>query len=805
MSFRGLIYTDCQASESLNGGSGYQYQARTEQTNPSDEDAGRKLLYVPSRQLLSARRPVAEYPLSMAYSHDGSIAISTGEYLGAESGGARQGNFISHLLFTDDPEDLLPTRPAQLYGSPVWNRSKSSDCRMPTYEAPLSFNSLMDVAALQQLVKAVPEPVVFLSHVATMFEQAAASDYTRLAISCSDLTTTMQWIALGTLLLPGRLALECSFLVFADDVNDSPQRVTAIHPPTNSEHPSVLDLPGMNGLDLDALVCGPCIPSDRARFWAERFINGDPYDIVEAIDLADGLNQIDEFPGRISAKAALLGERLEDSNEVDAVLATLATAPADLMAEYGTALVRALRDSIMPLPVNQWYSVLKSLGRSGTSADEVSDELRIQLFEMAALDPATAEAVTNLIRDDRSGAQTWRWADPDQAHAAAVNLATVIAVAPDSNIPGLLAAASVSNVPLVWPSINDRLARFARAWANVPALGRNRADWLHSDQVTDQLVDVLNAGLRSSARGQYQRSLAIGSWDWLERTPWAEDEASPLSIAFVAKGLPRLSPDARRAALAELVLHNSPQVWEHIWPGQQPGLDQLEEWCQVAPTSLGLEDFCLFLVAILSKSGRQQSVWWRLLAQVNASPTARLPRQLSDLSVEWSQCTAQLRTIERQPQASGEKTLLRLCERLHIVGAPVMEQHLAQALSTLWRSGSDAALLNFISFTKAEPRGELASLFWLTAATDIERTVRLSFAIAAAPAASPGYASDAEAFLDQWIRAADRKTVATVGKEMARDRPAEWSQLEKKRTLRAKLRALLPWPEQPIRSIREEN
>lgn len=802
MSFRELIYTDCQASESLNGGSGFQYQARTEQTSPSDEDAGRNLLYVPSRQLLSTRRPVADYPRSMAYGRDGSIAISTGEYLGAESGGARQGNFISHILFTDDSADLLPTRPAQLYEAPVWNRSKMADQRMPTHEAPLPFDSLMDVAALQRLVKAVPESVVFLSHVVTMFEEAAASDYTRLAISCSDLTTTMQWLAVGTLLLPGRLALACSFQVFVDDVNDVPQRVTAVHPPTNGAHSSVLDLPGMNGIDLDALVCSPCSTSDRARFWAERFVNGDPYDIVEAIDLADDLNQVDEFPGRISAKAALLGEPLEDANEVDAVLATLATAPTDLMAEYGPALVGALRHGITPLPVDQWYSVLRSLGRSGTGSDEVSDELRIQLIRMAALDPETAEAVTSLILDDPSGAQTWIWANSVKAHAAALDLATIIVAAHDQDVPELLTAAAISNVPVPWPSVNDRMSRFARAWASTSVLGRNRAGWLFRDQVTDQVVDVLNEGFKSSARAQYQRSLTIGSWDWLEGTPWTEDKASPLSIALVAKGLPKLSPDDRRSALADLVHQNSPRVWADIWTNKQPTLDELEEWCQVAPTSLDLEDFCLFIVAILSNSERHQSVWWRLLARVNASPMARLPEQLSDLSVEWSQCGAQLHNIERQ-EAVGEAAMMRLCGRLHLVGATVMEQYLARALKTLWGAGSDAALFNFVSFTKAQSRGELSTLLRLTVSTEIQRTVRLGFAIAGSSAGA-SYVREAEDFLDQWIREADRRTAASVGKEIARDWPTEWAQLEKKRTLGAKLRTLLPWQERPIRSSREK-
>lgn len=210
MAFRALLYTDCRADESLRGGTGYQFQAATSDARASDEAIMlRDLMYRPSPDLMARQAPIDQYPPSFAYCRtDDGYALGTGIYLGQVSGDGRQGNQITHALFSDDVDDLAGSRPAQFFGADLWVRSKQPSKQLDTVEPPLLYSDAFDVPVLHQLVCAAPDSKAFLSRVLSSFERAAiATAWVKTIVSCSDPQTALQWIAIATMLLPAEQAL----------------------------------------------------------------------------------------------------------------------------------------------------------------------------------------------------------------------------------------------------------------------------------------------------------------------------------------------------------------------------------------------------------------------------------------------------------------------------------------------------------------------------------------------------------------------------------------------------------------------
>ncbi len=81
----------------------------------------RTALYEPPPSWMRERRPVGDYPRSLAHTvEDGLLVTAAGRYLGQEANGTREGNQFTHAVATRDPAAYGLLRPAQLWAAPCW-------------------------------------------------------------------------------------------------------------------------------------------------------------------------------------------------------------------------------------------------------------------------------------------------------------------------------------------------------------------------------------------------------------------------------------------------------------------------------------------------------------------------------------------------------------------------------------------------------------------------------------------------------------------------------------------------------------
>ena len=123
-----LYYTDCVPGQGLQGGAGFQFQAVSgPQATEAMALVQRTALYEPPPGWMRERRPVGDYPLSLAHTvEDGLLVTAAGRYLGREANGTREGNQFTHAVATRDPEGYGLVRPAQLWAAPWWASGPAS-------------------------------------------------------------------------------------------------------------------------------------------------------------------------------------------------------------------------------------------------------------------------------------------------------------------------------------------------------------------------------------------------------------------------------------------------------------------------------------------------------------------------------------------------------------------------------------------------------------------------------------------------------------------------------------------------------
>ena len=142
--FGSLYYTDCRPGQGLQGGAGFQFQAATPGVaTEAMPMVQRAALYEPPSAWMRDRRPVTEFPASLAHSfEDGIFATAAGIYLGKEANGTRQCNQFTHAVVTRDPAAYAAERPAQLWGAQGWATGPAAATQLPELDAPPAGGSL---------------------------------------------------------------------------------------------------------------------------------------------------------------------------------------------------------------------------------------------------------------------------------------------------------------------------------------------------------------------------------------------------------------------------------------------------------------------------------------------------------------------------------------------------------------------------------------------------------------------------------------------------------------------------------------
>ncbi|MGA9310515.1 MAG: hypothetical protein WBV74_09105, partial [Pseudonocardiaceae bacterium] len=342
--FGSLYYTDCRPGQGLQGGAGFQFQAASSGVTPEAMPlVQRTALYEPPVRWMRQRRPVCDYPPSLAHTAEGGVfATAAGRYLGQEANGTREGNQFTHAVVTRDPADYGSVRPAQLWGAPWWAVAPAPGAEIDPMEAYPPPGPL-DVETVRDRVRDSAGGQARLTALVSAIHHLADPEHRRTVVLVStDPEEAACWVAAATLLLPRPEALQVSFKVFVADAQYGQHDIIALHPEWAGRWADTEPGSGLVVFDLGRGRHTDVEVTDAACFWVPRLLTEDPYDVVDAVELAGqfarafahGADPTDAQvqptdADRLVAVVVAAGERLTGQGQAQQVAEWLLTAPAE--------------------------------------------------------------------------------------------------------------------------------------------------------------------------------------------------------------------------------------------------------------------------------------------------------------------------------------------------------------------------------------------------------------------------------------------------------------------------------------------
>jgi GTPase-associated protein 1, N-terminal domain type 2/GTPase-associated protein 1, middle domain len=495
--FDRLLYTDCLPGTGRGAGSGFQVQAQS-----SGVDSGQSklavgsLLYEVQVPWLNQRLPIGEYPPGLAHAHGEGYGTGQGRYVGKEAAGGRDGNHLTDCLLTRDGDLYGAIRPAQLWQSPLWRDAQWPGKECPPLDAADLEAGPLTVDAVADWARARPERAAVLARLLTVLEDPGGK---RVVIVSDGPDEAVTWIAAATLLLPARLALDVSFKVFSSIPLRTEHRVAAA--------PAVLFpqiAPGRAGAAfvLDARTCAADEgeASERAAFFTEKFTaDGDPYDVVDAVELADILGHPQQHLGGHDAMLTAWALTRPDGPlpEPAALSRWLSGAPTALLDEHGPTVAALVLDTAPDPVVLRWIDAAVAAKR--LAVDQAAVRLQLLAAELGEIRDGqvpTREVLPAAALD----ASAYRDAESE--------LSSAILLASNQQMDLLLCLGRRHAIKPDLGALRDRLDSFVTAWMNQP--GRYHSEeWALRPQILDRAHDLLryqvSAGGARSVREAVRR------------------------------------------------------------------------------------------------------------------------------------------------------------------------------------------------------------------------------------------------------------------------------------------------------------
>lgn len=487
--FGRLLYTDCLAGTGRGAGGGFQVQAQSAGVDAGQSAlAVRSLLYEVQVPWLSERRPVGEFPLGFAHAADPGYGTAQGQYTGKAAAGGRDGNHVTDCLLTGDGDLYGAVRPAQLWRSELWRSEPWPDRECPPLPAAELEAGPLTVDAVAEWARARPERGRALARLLSVLEDPGGR---RVVITCDGPDEAMSWIAAATLLLPTRRALGVSFKVFSTIPARAEQRIVAA---PASLFPQIT--PGRDGtalvIDAATCACDDAEVSDRAAFFTERFLaDGDPYDVVDAVELAAALDGDAAGDARLGGRDAMLVAWAltrpdEPAADAAALFRWLTRAPGGPRDEHGAAVTEILLRAAPTADMLRWIDDAVAGGRLAASAAEV--RARLLAAELAEIRDGGAAMPLDVLPPVALGAEARRDAESQ--------LSSAFLLAGHKQADLLLCAARRHRVALdiTQPPMRQRLHEFAVAWVGRPG-GGHPTQWALRAEILDSAHDELRSRL----------------------------------------------------------------------------------------------------------------------------------------------------------------------------------------------------------------------------------------------------------------------------------------------------------------------
>ncbi len=525
--FGSLYYTDCRPGHGLQGRAGFQFQAASPGVAPEAMPiVQRSALYEAPVRWMRERRPVADYPASLAHTAEGGLfATAAGRYVGREANGTREGNQFTHAVVTGDPADYGLVRPAQLWAAPWWAVEPAAGTELDMLAAhPVP--GPLDTETVRDRVRVAARGEERLTALLSAIHHLADSERRRtVVIVGADPEAAACWIAAATLLLPRPEALRVSFKIFVVDGQYGRHDIIALHPEWAGRWADTGPGSRRAVFDLDRGRHTAVEPTSAACFWVPRFLAEDPYDVVDAVELAgqfararvDRAEAHVEPTGadRLAAVVVAAGERLTTSGRHQEAADWLLTAPEEATMIARDAVLEAVLRAVPPT------SVARTLVAAAEARGWASAAARIQRCLLTA---EIGEALT--ASDGVVALRTLTALPPlpaldrpneDREHCRAEIEAALRGAGPD-RVPALLTVAHRHAVRPATANFRSAAYTFAAWWVAQADPNLEPQRWYAHPEALDWVRDVLRGAL-AGPRHAYAVEAVRARW-W--RPLWQE-------------------------------------------------------------------------------------------------------------------------------------------------------------------------------------------------------------------------------------------------------------------------------------------
>lgn len=538
--FERLLYTDCRAGQGRGGGAGFQIQAQSSGVTPAlSRMAVETLLYASQPQWLTSGRAVEDFPLGLAHTARDGWGTSQSRYLGQEVTGGRSGNHLADCLLTTDTELYGAIRPAQLLESDAWRAEPFDSVECPPFDGFLQPGPLTNAYIQGWLKEDTHRPEVLKRLVSILGDQNGPS----VLILADSTEQAVRWIAAATILLPMRVALDLSFKVFVNNINQSSQRIIAVPKELN---PTIRTDSSNTRFVIDASdsSSAPFEATALADFWVDRLVEAeDAYDVVEAVDLADVLAGHDPTltaDAHETAWAVIAeGEKPENPNRL---LRWLTTPKDPSLGEYEVAIAsRLVESNLADVSTLLWMERQADAGR--LAVDRASLRRAVMTAEIAA-----APGAFDVRREELSLVDIGDEAKRDAESA----ISSAILLANDGGaVDRLLRTARRHGVQLNSAPLQDCLHAFIADWIAHPSDSYDPGLWALSESLIQDLTSQLSSSAEFAGGYAHVRPLLAQVWVYL--LPRVRDPSSPLAWELNAASVATANERTKMRQLESIV------------------------------------------------------------------------------------------------------------------------------------------------------------------------------------------------------------------------------------------------------------
>ncbi len=591
--FGSLYYTDCRPGQGLQGGAGFQFQAASPGVAPEAMPlVQRTALYEPPVRWMRDRRSVADYPPSLAHTSEGGVfATAAGRYLGQEVNGTREGNQFTHAVVTRDPANYGAVRPAQLWGAPWWAVEPAPGTELDELAA-LPQPGPLDVETVCDRVRDTAGGQARLTALLSAIHHLANPAHRRTVVLVStDPEQAACWVAAATLLLPRPQALRISFKIFVVDGQYGQHDIIALHPEWAGRWADTGAGSGLAVFDLDRGRHTDVEVTAAAAFWVTRLLAKDPYDVVDAVELAGQFARVGATgtsketdatdADRLAAVVDAAGERLTAPGQLQQATDWLLTAPEEALKIARDSVLTAVLEAAPGAPeLRKLAAVADSRGWAPATAHIRRGLLNAEIGEVLAASDGVA-ALRMLTALAPLPPLNRPHQDQDHEQGRAEIEAALRAARPDQ-VPPLLTVAHRHALRPVIANFRGAADVFAAWWVQQPDPALQPESWPAPPEVLDWVRDVLRGWLAGPHQAHAVAAVRARWW----RPLWQEacDPADALDAELLAaacrhlKGAQRtqLIWDVQGWAFARMAdeAHPSAVAWNTVFGARPPEMSE---------------------------------------------------------------------------------------------------------------------------------------------------------------------------------------------------------------------------------------